>query len=308
MKRLFWIIGIILVALMVVIAWIIYKGRDTKVQDFDAKTADVLLHGRMAGNPKSGCVLVAINGGPGLTSNYMLDLEKLAGRDCAVVTYDQRGMGKSSQPSIPNSHLSYTLEKYAQDVEAIRLKIGAERIHLFGHSFGGIVAMQYASLYPERVESLIFFGSGPLTWEGIETSQKHFSERIEALIQTGVIPPPDQWTESGIDPLLPAYFSDPNFTFSEDSLGGPPEFNQVVNELTYTNLRNLDLPAELASLQKRILLMIGQDDPFGLQMAEEIRDGLPNSTIEFVVIEKCGHFWHECPDEFYLRVRKFLGL
>ena len=279
----------------------------TAVREFDVQAADVRLHGRIAGNSKSGCVLIAINGGPGLTSHYMLDLEGLAGPDCAVVTYDQRGMGKSSRPTIPDSPESYTLPKYAQDVEAIRLGIGAERIHVFGHSFGGVVAMQYAVLYPEHVESLIFFGGGPPAWEDIEASQKNFSERVQSLILSGSIPPPDQWTGKGIDPLLPAYFSDPTFTFPADSLGGPPEFSQVVSDLTYPNLRKLDLRDELASFQRRVLLMFGRDDPFGLPMAEATRKALTNAPVEFVVIDHCGHFWHECPDAFYPRLRTFIG-
>jgi len=282
------------------------QGSGTAVREFDVQSGDVTLHGRLAGEPNSGCVLVAINGGPGLTSNYMLDLERLAGRDCAVVTYDQRGMGKSSKPAVPDSAESYTLFKYAEDVEAIRLELKAERIHLFGHSFGGIIAMQYAVLYPEHVNSMIFFGGGPPTWEGIQTCDRNMFARVQSLIQSGMIPPMDQWTGKGIDPLLPAYFSDPGFTFPEDSLGSAPEFDKDVHDLTYRNLRKLDLRVGLAPLQKRILLIMGHDDPFGLQMAEATRDALPNSAVEFVVIDKCGHFWHECPEAFYPKVRAFL--
>jgi pimeloyl-ACP methyl ester carboxylesterase len=282
------------------------QGTGKTVQEFDVLASDVRLHVRMAGNPHSGCVLVAINGGPGLTSNYMLDLEEVAGPDCAVVTYDQRGMGASSQPANPGSSQSYSILKYAQDVEAIRLEIGAEHLHLFGHSFGGIVAMQYAILYPENVESLIFFGSGPPTWKDIEVSQENFSARLMELIGAGIIPPPEQWEGGEVDPLLPAYFSDPTFTFSEDSLGGPPEFNQVVSDLTAPNLKNLDLRNELTSLLQPVLLMFGRDDPFGLQMAEATREALVNAPMEFVIIDHCGHFWHECPDEFYPRLLEFL--
>ncbi len=276
------------------------------VREFDTQAPDVQLHGRIVGNTHSGCTLIAINGGPGLTSNYMLDLEHLAGPDCAIVTYDQRGMGKSSEPADPDAPESYTLLKYAQDVEAIRQEIGVERIHLFGHSFGGEVAMQYAILHPQRVESLIFFGGGPPTWEDIESSQKSLSERVRALIQAGSIPPPDQWTGKGVDPILPAYFSDPTFTFPADSLGGPPVFNQAVYDLTFLDLQKLDLRAGLASLQKPVLLMFGRDDPFGLSMAEATRAALSNASVEFVIINHCGHFWHECPEGFYPRVREFL--
>lgn len=282
------------------------QGSGTAVREFDARASDVRIHGRIAGNPKSGCVLIAINGGPGLTSNYMLDLERLAGADCAVVTYDQRGMGKSSTPTNPDSPQSYTLLKYAQDVEAIRLAVGAERVHLFGHSFGGIVAMQYAILYPEQVASLIFFGGGPPTWEDIRICDQSMAERVNALIQSGVIPSPEQWDDEEIDPLLPAYFSDPTFTFPADSLGGAPEFSQEVRDLTWPNLEGMDLRGGLAQLKQRVLLMWGKDDPFNIATAEATRAALINAQVDYVVIGHCGHFWHECPDGFYPRVREFL--
>ena len=275
-------------------------------QELNIQTPEVTLVARLAGRLQSGNVLIAINGGPGLTSNYMLDLEQLAGRDLAVVTYDQRGMGKSSKPPASGSPASYTLLKYAEDVEAIRQALHVERIHLFGHSFGGIIAMQYAVLYPEHVASLIFFGGGPPTWQGIQACNQKMLARVQSLIQAGVILPMDQWKAGGIDPILPAYFYDPKFTFPEDALGGPPQFDQSVSDLTYQNVVKLDLRPELASLQKRVLLMIGRDDPFGLQMAEAVRDALVHSTVDYVVIDHCGHFWHECPDAFYPRLRKFL--
>jgi pimeloyl-ACP methyl ester carboxylesterase len=288
------------------------------VRELQVQAVDVSLHVRLAGNADSGCVLIAINGGPGLTSNYMWDMERLAGRDCAVVTYDQRGLGKSTRPTDPDSRTGsgteyqstagYTLEKYAEDVEAIRQAVGAERMHVMGHSWGGIVAMEYAILYPERVASLIFFGGGPPTWKDIEIARLSFSERVEQLIQSGVIPPMSEWADDGSDPTLPANFSDPAFTFPEDSLGGPPEFNQAVSDLTSANLVGMDLRAALALVQKPVLLMFGRDDPFGLPMAEATRDALVGARVDFAVIERCGHFWHECPDQFYPRVRQFLSL
>jgi pimeloyl-ACP methyl ester carboxylesterase len=289
----------------------------TSVRELQVQAADVSLHVRLAGNQDSGCVLVAINGGPGMTSNYMWDMERLAGPDCAVLTYDQRGLGKSSRPTDPDSRTergteyqstaSYTLEKYAGDVEAIRQAVGAERLHVMGHSWGGIVAMEYAILYPEHVASLIFFGGGPPTWKDIEIAKRSFYQRVERLIQSGVIPPRSEWADDGSDPMLPANFSDPAFTFPEDSLGGPPEFSQVVSDLTYPNLVGMDLRAGLAAVQVPVLLLYGRDDPLGLPMAEATRDALVNAQVDFVVIDGCGHFWHECPDDFYPRVKEFLG-
>ena len=99
-------------------------GEVNELREFDVDTPEVRIHVRMAGSTDKGCVLIAINGGPGLTSSYMWDLEQLAGDDCAVVTYDQRGLGKSTDPKHPDSQASYSLRKYAQDLEAIRQEIG----------------------------------------------------------------------------------------------------------------------------------------------------------------------------------------
>ncbi|MBN2045721.1 MAG: alpha/beta hydrolase, partial [Anaerolineales bacterium] len=99
---------------------------------------------------------------------------------------------------------------------------------------------------------------------------------------------------------------DPKFTFPEDARGGPPQFDQSVRDLTFQNLAQLDLRLELAALQQHVLLMIGRDDPFGLEMAEAVRDALTHATVEYVVIDQCGHFWHECPDQFFPRIHNFL--
>ena len=50
---------------------------------------------------------------------------------------------------------------YVADLEAVRKAVGAKRIHLIGHSWGGLVSMRYATVHPETVKSIILMGSGP---------------------------------------------------------------------------------------------------------------------------------------------------
>lgn len=166
--------------------------------------------------------------------------------------------------------------------------------------------MEYAILYPERVASLIFFGGGPPTWKDMEIAQQRFSERVALLMQSGIILPSSEWADEGHVATLPAYFSDPTFTFPKDALGGPPEFDPEVSNLTVPNLMGMDLRAELALVQKPVLLMFGRDDPFGLPMAEATRNALVRAPVDFAVIDHCGHFWHECPNGFYPRIEEFL--
>src|SRR5690606_38493642 len=53
-----------------------------------------------------------------------------------------------------------TLDLQAHDLEALRRHLGAEKIDIVGHSFGGLVGMKYAMIYASRVEHLVLIGSG----------------------------------------------------------------------------------------------------------------------------------------------------
>jgi hypothetical protein len=126
------------------------------INEIVVQTDDVTLHVRIAGNHEAEEILIAIHGGPGNSSDYMVSLEELQNDEIAVVTYDQRGAGRSSEPSE-----GFALLKYIEDLEAVRKAVGSEKVHLFGHSWGGIVAMRYATIYPQRVKSIVLMGSGP---------------------------------------------------------------------------------------------------------------------------------------------------
>jgi proline iminopeptidase len=68
-----------------------------------------------------------------------------------MVYYDQRGSGYSENSSEGN----YSPDRMIEDIEEIRKHYGAEKVYLLAHSFGGILATQYASKYPDHVKGLI---------------------------------------------------------------------------------------------------------------------------------------------------------
>ena len=279
-------------------------------QERDVQTPEVTLYVRLAGELQADNVIIAIHGGPGMTSHYMLNLESLTGEGYAVVTYDQRGVGRSSSPAADAS--SYTLEKYVEDLDAIRESLGVESVHLFGHSWGGIVALRYASLYPEKVRSIVLMGSGPPTREQTLQCQQAIVQRIIELSQQGIISEnPEPGSRQAERGYLPAYFSDPNFWFSADDLGSAPiidERTTLVNDLTWTANANYDLTADLARLDQRVLNLWGEDDPARQAASPALITALSNAELETVVLPNCGHFWHECPGPFFTHVRDFLNL
>ncbi len=282
----------------------------TGPQELTVESDGITLHVRVTGDPSSGNVLIVLHGGPGMTLDYMLSLETLAGPDLAVVSYDQRGVGRSSSPAEDPDN--YTLAKYAEDLDAVRQAIGVDQVILFGHSWGGILAQRYATLYPEHVASIILMGSGPPTWEKMLQCQDALIQRIMALVQQGIIVEnPEPGSPEAERGYLPAYFSNPNFWFSTDDLGSAPlidERTTKVNELTWAANAGYDLTADLAGLNLRVLHLWGEDDPVRPVASPEIIAALSNADLETIVFSHCGHFWHECPEQFFTTIRAFLDI
>lgn len=69
---------------------------------------------------------------------------------------DQRGMGRTEKPPGP-----YSMVDYAQDAIAVLDKLGWDRAHLVGYSFGGMVAQEMAIRWPERINHLVLAASTP---------------------------------------------------------------------------------------------------------------------------------------------------
>jgi proline iminopeptidase len=276
-----------------------------KPQEREVPADGVTLHVRIAGDPTAGEVLFGISGGPGLSSDYLTSLERLAGPELAVVTYDPRGAGRSTAPA--DDPANYGLFRYANDLETVRQAVGAEKVHLLGHSWGGLVAIYYATVFPQHVDSMVLMGSGPPNIEDLESAQRQFQERITELTRQGLMPEDLSGVAAGqVRAILPAYFSDPGFEPPTELL--EMTFSQTVSDLTLSALGQYDLTEEIARLDQRVLVLFGEDDPFGLSMAEATRDALSAAEVEFVVLEQCGHFWQECPQRFFAAVRSFLGL
>ncbi len=66
-----------------------------------------------------------------------------------VTIYDLRGHGYSDMPKS-----GYTSEDMADELHLLLNKVNVSKAHLVGHSFGGVVALQYAAKHPDRVSSL----------------------------------------------------------------------------------------------------------------------------------------------------------
>jgi len=106
---------------------------------------------RIAGDRSGGAIpLLVVHGGPGLPSDYMEPLAALAG-ERPVVFYDQLGCGRSDRPS-PGP---WATEYFVGELWKVRQALGLDRVHLFGHSSGSQIAVDYALMRPEGVASYV---------------------------------------------------------------------------------------------------------------------------------------------------------
>lgn len=86
-----------------------------------------------------GMPLLALHGGPGSTSCGFAALDPL-GSERPFIRYDQLGTGRSGRPA----DLSlWTVERFVEELHAVRRQLGLERLHLLGHSWGGSLAAAY---------------------------------------------------------------------------------------------------------------------------------------------------------------------
>jgi proline iminopeptidase len=97
-----------------------------------------------------GTPIFLLHGGPGMSSFYMKSLEAL-GDERPVVRYDQLGGGKSDR--ISDTAL-FTIAHFVSELDSLRAHLGYERMHLLGHSWGTILAVEYYRAHPEHVASL----------------------------------------------------------------------------------------------------------------------------------------------------------
>jgi 3-oxoadipate enol-lactonase len=93
--------------------------------------------------------LLNISGTGGDLRRSMPDRSPL-NRSFEVLSYDQRGLGRSSKPAT-----EYTMADYADDAAALLAHLGWDRCHVVGTSFGGMVAQNLAARHPERIDRLV---------------------------------------------------------------------------------------------------------------------------------------------------------
>ena len=262
--------------------------------------------------------VVVIHGGPGFTSDYIAaDLEPLASQH-TLVFYDQRGTGQST---LVTDSSELAAERFAEDLEAVRMHFGLDRLTILGHSWGAGVAALYAMRYPDRVERLLIVGGIPLQ----ERQLTEAFERLNAGRDGTERSQMQAWREARqANPAdaeaCRAYYVlwfRPFFGDSAAARRSKGDFcagtaasrrNKMssVDRFTMASLGDWDWRSAMASVNASTLVIHGTVDPLPLEGAREWASTLPNARL--LTLDGVGHFpYLETPEAFFAASSEFIN-
>lgn len=239
--------------------------------------------------PEDAPVLIALHGAPGLGSRAepRTSFGRLADT-YRVVVYDARGSGESEGKG------PFTHEQWAADVEGVREWIGADQVIVAGGSYGGFIAMEYATRYPDRVRAMVLRDTSPdgsnekLSRENALASDR-VTVDVEKLdrIDTGRVRDNDDlrdcWRE-----ILPLYDYEYNPEKVERIVATTPYRYETHNYAFAHNIPNYDIKDRLPGVTCPTLITVGRTDWITpVSCSETIASLVPDSRL--VVFEKSGH-------------------
>jgi pimeloyl-ACP methyl ester carboxylesterase len=237
--------------------------------------------------------VLVLHGGPGGCHDPLEGLGALAEQGRRIVFYDQLGSGESSRPGDPSL---WTVETFVEQLQTVRDGLGLSEIHLFGSSWGGMLALEYAFTRPPGLRSLIL-NSTP-------TSAPRWAE--ETLRLHADLPPgldekraEEEFKRRHIirldpEPEVLARAREKFGTQVYETMWGPNEFTVA------GTLKGWDVIDRLGEIKVPTLITSGRYDECTPKLVEPLHQGIKGS--EWVLFEESAHMAYLEEPKRYLEV------
>jgi proline iminopeptidase len=264
--------------------------------------------------------IILLHGGPSFDHHYLLpDLDRLADA-YRLLYYDQRGRGQPAEDIQP---ATVSIASEMDDLDAVREYFQLESVTLLGHSWGGLLAMEYALRHPERVSRLILLNSAPASHDDCAVFVRERDAVAPEAVETlRVLETRPGYAEGDLEARAAYYRIYFQATLRPPRLldrlvenlgtGWTPEGvllaraigNRLWNE-TYES-PEYDLLPRLAGLRVPTLILHGDYDFIPLVCVTHISEAIPGARL--VVLRDCGHFSYiERPDEVHRAIDGFFS-
>jgi proline iminopeptidase len=259
-----------------------------------------------------GTPVILLHGGPGFSSYYLKSLEAL-GDDRLVVRYDQLGGGKSDRLE---DTTKFTIAHFVQELDSLRSHLGLEKVDLYGHSWGTILAVEYYRAHPERVHALVL-ASAALDIPAWAANARQLLKTLPDSMQQAVAvrEASKEYDAPDYQAALMAFYSryvwrhpveadlDSTFATANESIYN---YMQGPSEFTITGtLKTYDATPFLPEIRVPVLYTVGEFDEANPEIVKRFADATPDARM--VVIPGAAHItaWDN-PEANTLAVRKFL--
>ena len=266
--------------------------------------------------------IVVVHGGPDFDHCYFLpELDRLAD-SFRLVYYDQRGRGRSAAGVRPED---VTLRSEVEDLDRVRSRFGLESIAVLGHSWGGVVAMEYAIRHPDRVSQLILLDTAPASAGDWRRLRESFAERrpAEDQAEMDAIAATDAYQRGDLEAEAAYYRIHFRMTLRRPDLldalvarlraqlhrgRRPPrardrgsavrgDIRLAGAGISFPRCEQLDVPT---------LVLHGEHDFVPVELAARIAEAVPGARLS--VLPGCGHFTYlEAPEAVFEEISRFCG-
>ncbi len=271
----------------------------------------VRLHYRVHG--AAGDTLIYVHGGPGGNAGRQIpNLLALAERH-VLVAYDQRaGNGRSDA----GDTLALGPARHVADLDAVRRAVGAERVALFGHSWGAALALLYADAHPAHVTRLILNGPMPPARTPFDAERdRAVAARVaERCAAAGTSEAERAACRERPEMQARIYFAD-TLNMRRDrgvavpggarAAGGAA--STVGNRVTLRALGDWDHRPAMRHVRVPALVIEGAQSPVPLEQMRIWARTLPDARLLLVEGAGHGYAYIERPDVFFPAVEAFLG-
>jgi proline iminopeptidase len=284
------------------------QSRHSEVHESRIPVQGAWLYCREVGQ---GASIIVLHGGPDFDISYLLpELDRLSDK-FHLIYYDQRGRGRSADNVKPED---VTLESEMADLDEVREHFHLDKVVLLGHSWGAVLALEYALRYPERVSRLVLMDPAPASSADINRFRKERVEKWPVLMELRkAIADTTAYKEADPEAVV-AYYRvhfKPALARSDDYekliirmqarfieqgragiLKSRAIEDRLVNE-TWASPNGYDLYPKLKDLNIPALVITGDHDFFPFAV-EHIAQAIPGARL--VTLKDCGHFpYLECP-------------
>jgi pimeloyl-ACP methyl ester carboxylesterase len=222
------------------------------------------LHGNEQAPP-----LILLEGMGGDIPGWRRNIPVLA-RELRVIAYDFRGNGNSDEPSGP-----VTMATFVDDTLALLDSLELDRAHVYGQSFGGMVAQELALARPERVYTLIL-------------GCTHAGPRHVVRGKRSTVPKGEPW-RSMYAPGFPD--RDPEHVAEDLRIGAAQPAHPEGGRRQWEAMQDFDSFDRLPSMRVPTLILHGtEDQAIGVGNAKLLAERIPGA--ELVLLDGAGHLYH----------------